>query len=111
MIKVIGVSAASDLDAAAAYDDACDYLMFDAKVPEEIGRPGGGGTPFDWSMLAGRRFARPWFLAGGLDPSNVAQAIAASGAPMVDVSSGVETAPGLKHPALIRAFLAAAKSS
>ena len=108
VIKVIGVSEAADLDAAAAYEEVCDYLMFDAKPPGELGRPGGGGTPFDWSMLAGRRFARPWFLAGGLDPSNVAAAIAASGAVLVDVSSGVETAPGLKDPALIRAFLAAA---
>jgi phosphoribosylanthranilate isomerase len=66
------------------------------------------GASFDWTMMAGRRFARPWFLAGGLDPWNVRGAAIASSAPMVDVSSGVERGPGLKDPALIAAFLAAA---
>jgi phosphoribosylanthranilate isomerase len=64
---------------------------------------------FDWSLLAGRRYARPWFLAGGLDPWNAAEAIARSGAPMLDVSSGVERGPGVKDPALISAFLEAVR--
>ena len=67
------------------------------------------GAPFNWTLLAGRRFQRPWFLAGGLDPWNVAAAVAASRAPMVDVSSGVERGPGLKDPALITAFLDAVR--
>ena len=67
------------------------------------------GRAFDWTLLAGRRFQRPWFLAGGLDPWNLAEAVQQSGAPLVDVSSGVERGPGLKDPALIRAFLDAAK--
>ena len=67
------------------------------------------GARFDWSLLEGRRFARPWFLAGGLDPWNLADAVKQSGAPLVDVSSGVERGPGLKDPALIQAFLDAVK--
>ena len=81
--------------------------MFDAKPPKDALLPGGNGAAFDWSITAGRRFARPWFLAGGLEAGNVADAVQASGAPMVDVSSGVETAPGVKDPALIKAFLEA----
>ncbi|WP_293901523.1 phosphoribosylanthranilate isomerase [Phenylobacterium sp.] len=109
VIKVLPVSEASDLRAAAAYDTVVEHLMFDAKPPKDAERPGGLGAPFDWTLLAGRRFARPWFLAGGLDPWNVAGAVAASGAPMVDVSSGVERGPGLKDPALITAFLDAVR--
>ncbi len=108
-IKVLSVSEARDVDAAGAYDGLVDHLMFDAKPPEDAERPGGLGDPFDWTLLAGRRFARPWMLAGGLDPWNVAGAIAASGAPIVDVSSGVERGPGLKDPALITAFLDAVR--
>ena len=71
--------------------------------------PGGHGAAFDWSILAGRRFARPWFLAGGLDPWNAAEAVRISGAPLLDVSSGVERGPGVKDPALISAFLQAVR--
>lgn len=109
IIKALPVAEASDLDAAAAYESVVEHLMFDAKPPKEAALPGGAGRAFDWSLTAGRRFQRPWFLAGGLDPWNVAEAAAASGAPLVDVSSGVERGPGLKDPALIKAFLDAVR--
>jgi phosphoribosylanthranilate isomerase len=109
VIKVIPVSGPGDLANAGAYELAAAHLMFDAQAPADASRPGGLGAPFDWSLLAGRRFNRPWFLAGGLTVDNVAEAIRASGAPMVDVSSGVENAAGLKDPALITRFLAAAR--
>lgn len=108
-IKVIAVADAADLAAAAVYEGVADHLMFDAKLPANASRPGGMGHAFDWSVLSGQRFARPWFLAGGLDPWNVAAAVAASGAPIVDVSSGVERGPGLKDPVLIEAFLEAVR--
>jgi phosphoribosylanthranilate isomerase len=108
-IKVLPVSDASDLAPAASYEPVVEHLMFDTKPPAGADRPGGLGASFDWTLLAGRRFGRPWFLAGGLDPWNVGEAIAASGAPIVDVSSGVERGPGLKDPALITAFLDAVR--
>jgi phosphoribosylanthranilate isomerase len=108
-IKVLPVAEAADVEAAGAYEPVADHLMFETKPPKDADRPGGLGVPFDWSLLAGRRFSRPWFLAGGLNPWNVGQAIAASGAPLVDVSSGVERGPGLKDPALIQAFLDAVR--
>jgi phosphoribosylanthranilate isomerase len=86
-----------------------EHLMLDAKPPKDAVLPGGAGRAFDWSLTSGRRFGRPWFLAGGLDPWNVTGAIAASKAPLVDVSSGVERGPGLKDPALITAFLDAVR--
>lgn len=110
-IKVIPVSTASDVEQAAAYESAADLLMFDTKAPAEASRPGGHGASFDWTLLAGRSFVRPWLLAGGLTPDNVTAAIAASGAPIVDVSSGVEGPGGLKDPALIGRFLAAAQAT
>jgi phosphoribosylanthranilate isomerase len=108
-IKVISVSSADDLNAAAQYEAVTEHLMFDAKTPKDAALPGGMGVRFDWTMLAGRKFARPWFLAGGLDPWNVAEAVKLSGAPMVDVSSGVERGAGLKDPGLISAFLDAVR--
>lgn len=108
-VKALAVSEVSDLAAAASYESVVEHLMFDAKPPANADRPGGLGAAFDWSLLSGRRFARPWFLAGGLDPWNVAEAIRLSGAPLVDVSSGVERGPGLKDPALIQAFLDAVR--
>jgi len=109
LIKVLPVADASDLAAARDYDGLADHLMFDAKAPAGAARPGGLGTPFDWSLLSSTRLERPWFLAGGLDPWNVAEAVRLSGAPMVDVSSGVERGAGLKDPALIGAFLEAVR--
>jgi phosphoribosylanthranilate isomerase len=109
VVKVLSVSEAADLDAARDYDGLVDHLMFDAKTPPGAGLPGGMGARFDWTIMAGRRFERPWFLAGGLDPWNVEEALRLSGAPMVDVSSGVERGAGLKDPALIGAFLEAVR--
>lgn len=109
VIKAISVSDASDIDAARAYETVVDHLMFDAKPPKDSELPGGTGARFDWDMLAGRRFDRPWLLAGGLDPWIVSEAVRRSGAPIVDVSSGVERGPGLKDPALITAFLDAVR--
>ena len=109
VVKALPVSDAGDLQAATAYEPVVEHLMFDARPPKDAARPGGVGARFDWTLLEGRRFSRPWFLAGGLDPWNVAEAAAASGAPLVDVSSGVEKGPGLKDPALISAFLQAVK--
>jgi phosphoribosylanthranilate isomerase len=108
VIKALGVAKSEDLAQAAAYEAVADMLMFDAKPPPG-GLPGGNALAFDWSILAGRRFGRPWLLSGGLTPGNVAEAITASGAGLVDVSSGVEAAPGLKDPGLIAQFLAAAR--
>lgn len=107
IIKALAVSGLSDIDRAAAFEGAVDHLMFDARPPADADLPGGVGARFDWSLLEGRRFARPWFLAGGLDPWNVGEAVRRSGAPAVDVSSGVERGPGVKDPALISAFLQA----
>jgi phosphoribosylanthranilate isomerase len=109
LIKALAVAEPADLAAAAAYGEVSDYFLFDTPPAAEATRPGGHGVAFDWQMLNGRRFARPWFLAGGLTPENVARAIEVSGAGMVDVSSGVESAPGVKSDALIGAFVAAAK--
>jgi phosphoribosylanthranilate isomerase len=109
VIKVVSVSEASDLAAAADFESVVEHLMFETKPPRDAERPGGLGQPFDWTLLAGRRFQRPWFLAGGLDPWNLTRAVQQSGAPLLDVSSGVERGPGLKDPALITAFLDAAR--
>jgi phosphoribosylanthranilate isomerase len=111
VIKALGVRQGADLDAAPAYEAVADHLMLDAKPPEGADRPGGLGASFDWTLLAGRSFARPWFLAGGLTPGNVAEAVRLTGAPFVDVSSGVERAPGLKDPGLIAQFLEAVRNS
>jgi phosphoribosylanthranilate isomerase len=110
IIKVLPVSGSADLDAAVQYESVTEHLMFEARPPKDAELPGGSGRTFDWTLLSGRRFERPWFLAGGLDPWNLAEAVQQSGAPLVDVSSGVERGAGLKDPALIRAFLDAVKS-
>jgi phosphoribosylanthranilate isomerase len=110
IIKALPVSEAADLARAGEYESVVEHLMFEGRPVPDADRPGGGGQAFDWTLLAGRSFQRPWFLAGGLDPWNLSEAVQQSGAPLVDVSSGVERGPGLKDPALIRAFLDAAKS-
>jgi phosphoribosylanthranilate isomerase len=109
VIKALPVGSSADLDAAKPYDGVADMLMFDAKAPAGAERPGGNGLSFDWSLLKDRRWQSPWFLAGGLTPETVERAIAASGAKMVDVSSGVESAPGVKDYDKMAAFIAAAK--
>ncbi|MFN2100400.1 phosphoribosylanthranilate isomerase [Altererythrobacter sp. MF3-039] len=107
--KVISVSSASDVEKAKAYQGAADLILFDAKTPKGA-LPGGMGLVFDWSLLARYRGALPWGLAGGLSPANVAEAMAATGASLVDAASGVESAPGVKDVDLIAAFCKAARS-
>ncbi|MEK9971081.1 MAG: phosphoribosylanthranilate isomerase [Ferrovibrio sp.] len=110
IIKAIKVSTKADLKAAKEYEDVVDWLMFDARPPTDAAAlPGGNGRAFDWTILKGAEFKRPWLLAGGLTPDNLAEAVNQSGATAVDVSSGVESAPGKKDPAKIRAFLDAAR--
>jgi phosphoribosylanthranilate isomerase len=111
VIKAIAVAEAGDLACLSAYEDIADMLLFDAKPPASAAREGGHGAPFDWQLLRGRRFKRPWLLAGGLNAENVARAIRTAEAPGVDVSSGVETAPGVKSPELIAAFVARARAA
>jgi phosphoribosylanthranilate isomerase len=110
VMKAVGVSGPDDLPALTEYGLAADMLLVDAKPPADAVLPGGNGLSFDWRLLVGRRWLRPWMLAGGLTPDNVAEAIRLTGAPVVDVSSGVETAPGIKDDGLIRDFIAAASA-
>lgn len=106
VMKALGVSEAADLEAARTYLGVADMLLFDAKPPKGAERPGGNAVAFDWSLMsAWTDCETPWLLAGGLTPATVAEALRISGAPGVDVSSGVETAPGEKDPDLILAFL------
>jgi phosphoribosylanthranilate isomerase len=108
--KALAIATSEDLRAADAFAEAADRLLLDAKAPAGAVLPGGNGAAFDWKIVRDRRLPRPWLLSGGLTPDNVASAIAASGAEAVDVSSGVETAPGLKDGSLIARFLAAARA-
>ncbi len=105
VMKVIAVADAGDIEKARDYESIADRLLFDAKPPPDASRPGGLGQAFNWPLLAGQAFAVPWMLAGGLTADNLADAVAASGAPGVDVSSGVEDGPGVKNPDKIKAFL------
>lgn len=106
--KALPVAAAGDVGMAEAYRGAADLILFDAKTPKGA-LPGGMGLVFDWSLLAGYKAALPWGLAGGLTPDNVAGAIAITHAPLVDTSSGVESAPGVKDVDRIAAFCQAAR--
>lgn len=108
--KAIGVRTRADVAAGDAFAGAAERVLFDAKPPEGADLPGGNGLRIDWAVLRGVRPALPWMLAGGLDPANVAEAIMTTGAPAVDVSSGVESAPGVKDPAKIAAFCAAVRA-
>ncbi|MCW2412864.1 MULTISPECIES: phosphoribosylanthranilate isomerase [unclassified Sphingobium] len=109
--KVISVKTAADLATGAAYAGAADFLLYDAKTPDGAVLPGGMGLRFDWGLLAGHRPPLPWGLSGGLDAENVADAIRLTGAPLVDVSSGIESAPGVKDVAKIADFCRAAQAS
>jgi phosphoribosylanthranilate isomerase len=113
VMKAIRVAAPADAEAAQAYADVAELILFDAKAPEDRpgALPGGNGIAFDWQALSGVRGKFPFMLAGGLTPLNVAEAIRRTGAAAVDVSSGVERAPGEKDPDLIRRFLRAAKTA
>lgn len=109
VIKAFRIASAEDLEPAETYAAVADRFLFDAKPPPKVATlPGGNGLPFDWTILAGRRFAKPWMLSGGLSPANLEEAVRISGAPSVDVSSGVEDRPGHKSPDLIRHFLGVA---
>lgn len=110
VMKAVGVAEAADLAGLDAYEAVADQILVDAKPPRGAAVPGGRGVSFDWRLIAGREWTRPWMLAGGLAPDNVAEAIRLTGARQVDVSSGVERAPGDKDPALIRAFVRAARA-
>jgi phosphoribosylanthranilate isomerase len=107
VMKAIGVASIADVKAAATYNTAADMLLLDAKPPPGATRPGGNAVAFDWTLARHYTGPLPWMLAGGLVAKNVGAAIKQSGARIVDVSSGVETKPGVKSPAKIRAFLAA----
>jgi phosphoribosylanthranilate isomerase len=109
VIKALKIGTADDLSAAASYESAADLLLFDARPPKDSNLPGGNGVPFDWELLSGFNGGAGFMLSGGLDPDNVAAAIAATNAALVDVSSGVERAPGDKDLDKIRRFIKTAQ--
>jgi len=109
VMKAIKIGGPEDVAAALEAAETADRLLFDAKPPAKVAAlPGGNGIAFDWTLLAGRRWPKPWMLSGGLTPENVEEAVRVTGATEIDVSSGVEDRPGHKDPALVRAFLDAA---
>ena len=110
VMKVVGVADTDDLPALDDYGQVADQLLVDTKPPKGADRPGGNAQSFDWSLVAGRRWPVPWMLAGGLTKDNVGRAIARTGARQIDVSSGVESAPGVKDPARIREFIEATRT-
>lgn len=109
--KVLPVAEAADLDSLPGYAAVADRILFDAKPSKEATRPGGLGQPFDWNLLRGVKLEQPWMLSGGLHAGNLAEALRITHASGLDVSSGVETAPGIKDAALIEAFIRAARAS
>jgi phosphoribosylanthranilate isomerase len=109
VMKAIPVETRADLDAVEAYSGVADRIIFDARAPREATRPGGLGKPFDWHLLDAVQ--QPYMLSGGLDPDNIAEALAVTRAACVDVSSGVERAPGQKDPERIRAFIRNARAA
>lgn len=108
VIKAVGVAGPEDLAGIDAHARVADQILVDARPPKGAALPGGNGLAFDWQLLVGRRWSVPWLLAGGLTPDNVAEAVRLTGARQLDVSSGVESAPGIKDPDRIAAFIAAA---
>jgi phosphoribosylanthranilate isomerase len=111
MMKAIAVATKTDLSGAAGYVAIADRLLFDARAPREATRPGGLGKPFDWRLLQNLNLDIPFMLSGGLDAGNVAEALRITNAPAVDVSSGVERAPGVKDADKIRAFVREARTA
>jgi phosphoribosylanthranilate isomerase len=111
VMKALPVETVADLDAVAAYAAIADWVLFDARPPKDATRPGGLGRPFDWTLLKGLDPGLPFMLSGGLDPGNVGQALEVTGAPAVDVSSGVELAPGVKDPTKVMAFIRAVRAA
>lgn len=111
VMKALPIAEASDLAAVPAYAAVADRLLFDARPPRDATRPGGLGRPFDWRLLEHVESSIPFMLSGGLDAGNVAEALTITRAPALDVSSGVERAPGEKDPDKIRAFIAAARAA
>lgn len=111
VMKAIKIAREPDLEAVADYAGVVDRILFDAKAPKDMvgALPGGNALSFDWRLIAGRQWPRPWMLSGGLTPDNLKEAVELTAAPAVDVSSGVEQRPGLKDPKLIAAFLAIAR--
>ena len=111
VMKAVGVSDAADLQSIDLYSTVADQLLIDAKPAKGSKLPGGNGLSFDWELLRGRKYwTKPWMLAGGLTPDNAAEAVALTGARQLDVSSGVESSPGIKDPELIARFIAAAQA-
>jgi len=108
LVKAFTIASGDDITAAYDYESVADMLLFDAKAPK--GLPGGNGVAFDWKLLTCHCFNKPWFLSGGIHAGNVEEALRASGALMVDVSSGLESKPGMKDPARMRDFLKKAKN-
>ena len=111
VMKALPIATRADLSPIHEYAKAADRLLFDARAPQDATRPGGLGKTFDWTLLAGLKVAVPFMLSGGLDANNVADALRITRAPGVDVSSGVERAPGEKDPDRIRAFIRAARAA
>jgi len=111
VMKAVGVADATDLPALDDYMKVADQILVDAKPPKNADLPGGNGLTFDWRLIAGRRWAVPWMLAGGLTAENVAEAIRMTGARQIDLSSGVESRPGVKDAAVIDGFMAAVKGT
>ncbi|HLS19786.1 MAG TPA: phosphoribosylanthranilate isomerase [Paracoccaceae bacterium] len=111
VMKVISIGGREDLAKISDYNAVADQLLLDARAPEGATRPGGNAVAFDWRLIAGRDWACPWILAGGLTPENIAEAVRLTGATQVDVSSGVEYAPGKKDPARVAAFVKAAREA
>lgn len=110
VMKALPIAEPADVEAIAAYEGVADQILCDAKPRPDAALPGGGGHAFDWRLLAGRRWTKPWMLAGGLTAETLAEAVAVSGARQVDVSSGVESSRGVKDAGLIQDFLKAAKA-
>ena len=111
VMKALGIAGEADLEKINAYAAVADQVMIEAAPPRDATRPGGNGLAFDWQLIRGWRWSRPWMLAGGLTPANVAEAIRLTGAVQVDVASGVESRPGYKDAAKVAAFVRSAREA